>query len=81
MEYLGDYNKWQVHKNSEGFLELFKSIGINKELTSTRSIVANQGDRIVTNVKSIAELASFFRKKKKEKKYNPYADPNQLKIE
>lgn len=63
---------YHVYRNGGGYLELWR-----KYDDPTKDI-----DRIVTTCREPGELAAYLNPpKKKRKKYNPYKDLNQLKIE
>lgn len=73
--YLGEYFGYHLYRNNDNFIEGYKekgSFGSKK----------NNINRIVTNTTEISEFPNFIIKKEKPiKYYNPYDDPNQLKIE
>jgi len=72
--YLGEYFGYHLYKNLDGFIEGYKEKGV---FGSKK----NDINRIVTNTKMISDFPKFIKKKeKKVVKYNPYDDPNQLKI-
>lgn len=61
MTYLGEYKNYQLYRNSEGFIEGFRSIG----LINTDAVCREAKDlkRVVSNVKTVREFLEFIRKK------------------
>jgi hypothetical protein len=87
MKYLGEYAGYQCWLNSEGFIEGYKSIGL-ENVTGKYCRLAKDMKRLVTNVKTTAEFVDLIaameakaKTEKKEKKYNPNKIENQLKLE
>jgi len=63
----------RAYRNSDGFIELFRTRGFNEDGTRTGI------ERLVTIARELNELDQYFTKAKSAK-YNPH-HPNQLKIE
>jgi hypothetical protein len=80
MVYLGKHFNYQLYRNSEGYIEGYKSINLidtNSYCNAAKSLI-----RIVTNTKEIDEFPKFINRiTEKKAKYNPYKDPNQQKLE
>jgi intein/homing endonuclease len=64
-ESLGEWNGWQVYKNSDGFLEGYKSTGRKVKATEDH-IVFTDSKRIVTNTKDMAGFIAFVNGTKKK---------------
>ena len=74
-EYLGEYYGYQLYRNKEGFIEGYKGDYDPKKAKGTF-------DRIVTNTTHIEDFPKFvLRQKPVVKRYNPYKDDKQLKID
>lgn len=87
MKHLGEYAGYQCWLNSEGFIEGYKSIGL-ENVTGKYCRLAKNMERIVTKTKTTAEFVEVIKAMeeksktdKKEKKYNPKKITNQLKLE
>ncbi len=87
MEYLGEHAGYQCWKNSEGFIEGYKSIGL-ENVSKKYCRLAKDMTRLVTKTKTTAEFVDAIKAmeakvktNKKEKKYNPKKIENQLKLE
>jgi hypothetical protein len=87
MKYLGEYAGYQCWLNSEGFIEGYKSIGL-ENVTGKYCRLAKNMERLVTKTKTTAEFVEAIKAMeeksktdKKEKKYNPKKITNQLKLE
>lgn len=63
LEYLGEWNKWRVYKNSEGFLEGYKSSAKKRNLyKSTNGEQVKQSvdsERVVTNATDMGGFIRF----------------------
>lgn len=70
---------YHVCRNSDGFLELWR--GENDIDKKTKK--GAEYDRIITTCREPEELAAYLNppQKVKRKRYNPYKDDKQLKIE
>ena len=73
LESLGEWNGWQVYKNSEGFLEGYMSTGrkynLYKDANGNQVKASSDSKRIVTNATDMAGFISFVNgQKKKEPK-------------
>lgn len=73
MEHIGDYDGYQVYRNSEGFLEGYKKTG--KKIMHVNGNDINLGTdckRIVTNAKTMQGYIDFYLGQKlKPKKVEP----------
>jgi hypothetical protein len=83
MEYLGEHSGYQCWKNSEGYIEGYKSIGL-ENVGGKYCRLAKDMKRLVTKTKTVVEfdeaIAAMEAKTKSPKRYNPNKDENQLKI-
>lgn len=82
MEYMGEWKNFQIYKNSDGFIECFRSIGRNMTRTNGGRgglVGATDLKRVITNVRTISQLPSFFKKKPAIKDMS-LKNPAQLKI-
>jgi hypothetical protein len=84
MEYIGEtYDFKQAYKNSDGFIEIFSNTFEKNQKMPVK--------RLVTRFKTINEYNAFIVLKRQErvkklaeaknKKYDPYKDPKQIRIE
>lgn len=87
MKYLGEYAGYKCWLNSEGFIEGYKSIGL-ENVTGKYCRLAKDMKRLVTKTKTTADFVAAIeameakaKTDKKEKKYNPNRIENQLKLE
>jgi len=87
MEYLGQFAGYQCWKNSEGFIEGYKSIGL-ENVGGKYCRLAKDMKRLVTKTTTIPEFVDAViameakaKTDKKEKKYDPNKIENQLKLE
>jgi hypothetical protein len=84
LEYLGDWNKWQVYKNSDGFLEGYKSS--NKKINLYKDAKGNQikqsvdSQRIITNAKDMAGFIKFVNGMRPQKPKSLLPPPQQPKL-
>lgn len=75
-EYLGEHFGYQLYRAADGNIEGYKSVD-GATLSTAREI-----KRVVTTTSLIDEFPIFLPKSKSTtKKYNPYKDPKQYKIE
>jgi len=87
MQIKGSYRlkkvEYTVYMNDSGVLELWHSIGRDKKKSDKGDRINNAHDynRIITNVSSIDQLDKFFTERPKIPEYNPYKDPNQMRID
>ena len=81
MKYLGsvllDKGTYQCYRNKDGFIEMYRT----KNPEHIGSITTGKLERFVTTCTEMEQLYSWFKKKKKAKRYNPHKDPKQLKIQ
>jgi hypothetical protein len=86
LEYVGDSNGYTVYRNSDGFLEGYKSIVPGKDkgvkhVFKGSIINAIDSKRAVTTVTTLEEFSAQIKiKRPRIKSYDPYKDPNQLQI-
>jgi hypothetical protein len=74
-EYIGECNGYQLYRNKDGFIEGYK--GDYDKIKEKGTI-----DRIVTNTTKVENFPNFIKRNTPViKKYNPYKDSKQLKIE
>lgn len=78
---LGQYYGYQLYRNSDGFIEGYKSVGL-VEIVGVYCRPAKDLIRIVTNVTEITDFPQFIEKHKpKVQKYNPNKDEKQIKLD
>lgn len=70
---------YHVCRNNDGFLELWRG----KRDIDKKTKKGAEHDRIITTCREPEELSAYLNppSKKKRKRYNPYRDPNQTRIE
>ncbi len=59
MEYIGHYYGYQVYRNSQGFLEGYRTIW--KHDRKTKQFIKIDIERIVTNTKLLDEFPKYFK--------------------
>lgn len=68
MDYMGDWDGWQVFKNSTGDFEGYKKTGRKIQLDEKHTINSDS-KRVVTNAKNMGDFIKFMQgTKKKEPK-------------
>ena len=82
MKYEGEFMDYQIYRNSDGFLEAWRSKGSNI-IRAKDGHILNASDltRVVTRATKLKDLSLYLKKRPRlVKKYDPYKDVNQTKI-
>jgi hypothetical protein len=84
MEHLGEHYGYQLYRNSEGFIEGYKSIGLIDTGAAGGKYSCRPADeliRVVSHATTIDEFKAYItRYEKRAAKYNPYKDAAQAKL-
>lgn len=84
MEYIGDYNGYQIFRNSEGYLEGYKSTGrketILKDHNGRDIFRRSDHNRIVSQCKDMSCFIKFINGFKKPKPKSSLPAPEQPKL-
>lgn len=63
LEFIGDWNRWMVYRNSDGFLEGYQSCGrknkIGLDVKGKELFLHTDCKRIVTNAKTMQQFIDF----------------------
>jgi len=77
LDYIGEYNGWQIFRNSEGFLEGYKGVGKKIKIDAEKTINSDS-KRLVTNTKTPTDFIKFVNGSKPKKSSLP--PPEQPKL-
>ena len=84
MKHLTEYKGYQLFQADNGIIELWKGVG-KYTIDGNGKITHARSDRVVTNATSKEEAFKYIdrlkKRKPKPKEYDPYSDPDQLRIE
>lgn len=81
MEYITEEAGYRIFKNSDGFLEGFRSTGVTQKGDNKNYAIANGLNRVVTTATTVKDfLEQIKRKAIRAPKYDPYKDDNQKQL-